>query len=82
MGLGPLSDVFRHESYSPLKQIGDGQVYAASPGWGEGKEERGSVALFILFPHHPFVLSVPVFLCEATLAHTQVSLDDDQWHMG
>lgn len=42
----------------------------------KGREERGSVALFILFPHHPIFLSVPV-LCEATLSHTQVSLDDD-----
>lgn len=47
-GLGPLSDVFRHESYSSLKQISDSQVYTASPGWAEGKREQDS-----LFPCSP-----------------------------
>lgn len=48
----------------------------------KGSVEKGSVSLLTISPHHPPFLSVPVFLWEATLLHTQVSLDDIQWHMG
>jgi hypothetical protein len=76
-GLRSLSDIFRHESHSPLEQVCDGQVYTPSPGW----EERGRVST----PCTPSLLR-PIFLClpfcDATLSHTQVSLDDIQWHMG
>lgn len=46
----------------------------------KGREEICFAAR--LSSHHPLFLSLLIFLCEATLSHTQVSLDDDQWHMG
>lgn len=55
-GLGPLGDVFRHESYGSLKQISDGQVYTASPGCGEGRS--GQHSLF-LCSHSPFTTHFP-----------------------
>lgn len=72
-GLSSLSDIFRHESHSPLKQICDGQVYTPGSGW----EKRGRVSISCT-PSLP----QPTLPVSAILSRTQVSLDDIQWHMG